>query len=809
MSKPSVRPRQRLPLAVNRLAFVISSLLATAGAARADQAPAAANALEDVIVTAQKRSENLQNVPVSVQALDTKRLEELQVKNFDDYAKYLPSLSFQTFGPGQAQLYIRGVTNGGDGLSVGSQPLVGVYLDEQPVTTIYNNLDVHIYDIARVEALSGPQGTLFGSSSMAGTLRIITNKPSKAGFEAGYDVAANAMTAGDPGGKIEGFVNVPVSEHAAIRLVAFAEHDGGYINNVLGPPETYPTSGIARSNAGLAKKHYNKVDTSGGRAALKVELGESWTVTPTFMAQHQSAKGDFSYIPGLGDLNVARYSPEENVDDWSQAALTVEGKVSNLDFVYSGGYLKRSIDNTADYSDYSYFYDLSYVNTSTPTVWGDNFRNDAGNLINPAQTTISRDRFTKISHEMRISSPADWRLRFVAGLFFARQTDDTRNEYRVKDLATIYSITGQPGVLYLNALNRVDRDRAAFGEVSYDLTDKLTLSGGLRVFGFDNTVHGFFGYNGQPTFNSPPHASGEQNCAPGSAAIAGPGRPCINVDDRATKIGTTHKVNLSYHIDPDRMLYATWSTGFRPGGVNRVQSRGPYAPDYLTNFEAGWKTSWFEHRLRVNGSLFLERWKDAQYGVTGFNGITEILNAGAAEIRGIEADVHFAATDSLTLSASLTRLATKATTNVCNYASPSLTCTEPGPTGQTNSVLAPPGTRLPVSAKMKGNLIARYVFQIGNLKAHLQGAAVAQGSVIPSLTVSEAQTLGDQPGYATFDFTAGLGRGNWLTELYVENAFDNRGQARRYASCAVATCTQVNVLPIRPRTIGITFGQKF
>src|SRR5882672_6861187 len=146
-----------------------TALLLPASGTQAQQSDA--GVLEEVVVTAQKREENLQRVPVSIQALDSAKLDELNTTDFQSYAQYLPSLSYQTYGPGQAQLYVRGVTNGGDGLRVGSLPLVGLYLDEQPVTTIGNSLDVHVYDIARVEALSGPQGTLFGASSMAGTLR--------------------------------------------------------------------------------------------------------------------------------------------------------------------------------------------------------------------------------------------------------------------------------------------------------------------------------------------------------------------------------------------------------------------------------------------------------------------------------------------------------------------------------------------------------------------------------------------------------------------------------------------------------------
>jgi iron complex outermembrane recepter protein len=813
VSKPSRRRRSTAPVRANELVLMTSAILA-ASAAAAQQAPpaAAASSLEEVVVTAQKRTENLQTVPVSIQALDARRLEELQVTNFDSYAKYLPSLSFQTYGPGQAQLYVRGVTNGGDGLLVGSQPLVGVYLDEMPVTTIYNNLDVHIYDIQRVEALSGPQGTLFGSSSMAGTLRIITNKPNAAGFEGGYDLTANSVTAGDPGGKIEGFVNVPIADRAAIRLVGFTQHDGGYINNVTGPAQSYPTSGIPRVNTGLTKKHYNDVTTSGGRGALKLDLSDRWTVTPTAMAQRQDSKGQFAYTPVLGDLNIARYFPEKFADSWWQAALTVEGRISDFDLLYAGGYLRRGIDSNADYSDYAYFYDLSYVNTSTPTYFGDNFRDNSGTLINPAQVTISRDRYTKQSHELRISSAKERRLRAVAGLFFQRQTIDTRDEYRVQGLADQYSITNQPGLLYLNSQWRVDRDKAAFSELNYDLTDTLTATAGLRLFSYDNTVYGFFGYNGQPTYDGYVHGSGEQSCAGGvpTPATAGAARPCINIDNRTSRSGSTYKTNLTYKFDPDHMIYTTWSTGFRPGGVNRVRTRPPYTPDYLTNFEAGWKTEWFGRRVRFNGAVFLEKWKDAQFGITGLNGITEVINAGRAEIRGVEADVRWVVTDSVTLSGSVTALDAKTKTNACKYPSATLTCTEPQDvTGSANEVIAPSGSRLPVSAKWKGNLIARYQFTVSGFDGHVQAAVVGQTDVVPELEVSNARVLGNQPAYASVDFATGVRHGSWEAEFFVENALDKRGQARRFSTCAATTCTLVNVVPIQPRVVGVSVGQKF
>jgi outer membrane receptor protein involved in Fe transport len=233
-------------------------------------------------------------------------------------------------------LYIRGVTNGGDGVKVGSQPLVGVYIDEMPVTTIGNNLDLHVYDMARIEALSGPQGTLFGASSMAGTVRLITNKPDRSQFDAGVNVTGTHFTDGGPGGKLEGFVNLPLGDRAAVRLVGWGEHDGGYINVVRNSPQYFPTSGIVRDDAPFVKKDSNGIDTAGARGALKIDHNDSWTATTTLMTQGQKAFGQQAYTPapvtlvpsypngtqgtamvlgGTGDLNIARYAPEINRDD--------------------------------------------------------------------------------------------------------------------------------------------------------------------------------------------------------------------------------------------------------------------------------------------------------------------------------------------------------------------------------------------------------------------------------------------------------------------------------------------------------------
>ncbi|MBY0392175.1 MAG: TonB-dependent receptor plug domain-containing protein, partial [Novosphingobium sp.] len=301
-------------------AFAAPVALAQEAPQAAAETPAATDGTE-IIVTAQKRSENLQSVPISIQAFGTQKLEQLNVASFDDYAKALPSVSFQSFGPGQTQLSFRGITSGGDGLRGGSQPTAALYLDEVPVTTIGNAVDLHVYDIARVEALSGPQGTLFGSSSLAGTLRIIPAKPDTKGFYGRVDVSGNKVGKGTGGGSVEGFFNIPLSDRAALRVVGYYQRDGGYIDSVPGSRtftlgDDDPTTNVTVNNARFVKDNVNTTDTVGGRAALKVDLDDSWTIQPAVIYQHQTTRGSFLFDPRIGDLKVTDFGPSRNRDDW-------------------------------------------------------------------------------------------------------------------------------------------------------------------------------------------------------------------------------------------------------------------------------------------------------------------------------------------------------------------------------------------------------------------------------------------------------------------------------------------------------------
>ena len=763
--------------------------------------------LETITVTAQKRTENMQKVPISMQAIGEATIKRQDIQDFDDYAKLIPSLSYSSIGggvfsgPGFAQVYMRGVASGGDGNHSGSQPSVGMYLDEQPITTIQGSLDINIYDIARIEALAGPQGTLYGASSEAGTVRIITNKPDPSGFAAGYSAEVSAIDGGGIGHVVQGYVNAPLSPAAAIRLVGWEKYDAGYVDNIHGT-RTFPSSGVTMDNAAYVDENYNWARTAGARAAARFEINDDWSITPQIMGQRQKANGSSGYEPRIGDLKLHHYFPENSDDSWTQAALTVEGKIGNFDLTYAYSHLKRDVDSQADYSDY-YWYDKL-------AGYGEYFYDDDGNLVPPAQHIDAKDGYTKTSHELRITSPKDNRWRFVAGAFWQQQQHNIFQRYMVDNIASSIEVPGWPDTIWLTAQQREDHDEAVFGEISFDIVPGLTATAGGRWFRTDNSLYGFYGYGAG--FSS---GTGEAACFSSEQFH---GAPCVNLDKSTRESGSLGRFNLSWQIDDNKMVYATWSEGFRPGGINRRGTLPPYKSDFLTNYEFGWKTTWADNALSWNGAIFQEDWKDFQFSYLGANGLTEIRNAGQARIRGLETDIRWAATYNLALTGGFAFYDAKLTENYCGAISP--VTDEPITDCPVDSVVdgisfpdgpeAPSGSRLPVTARFKGNVTARYTTDIWGGEGFAQAAVVYQGSRKVDLRTIPAETFGDLRAYTLTDLSVGYKRDNWSLDLFLKNAFNKRAELARFAECKVETCgDETYTVVAQPRTIGVRFSQEF
>ena len=736
--------------------------------------------------------------------LSTDKLTEMNVSDFRDYVKLMPSVSTSTsqgaYSPGFGQVSMRGVTNGSNGNHSGPQPSVGIYLDEEPITTIVGAIDPHIYDIARIETLAGPQGTLYGASSEAGTIRIITNKPDPTAFSASASVEVNSIDGGGIGYLGEGYVNLPITPAIALRAVGWERHDAGYIDNVYGT-RTYPVSGVTENNAESVRNNYNTADTRGARAALKIDLDDNWSVTPTVLGQSQNVNGIYAYDPKVGVLEVSHKYPETSEDRWIQSALTVQGKIGNFDVVYAFSHLNRDDHYEQDYTDYSYWYDVV-------SSYGSYIHDNSGNLISPAQHIYAADKYRKTSNELRLSSPKEWRFRFVVGAFDQRQSHDILQQYLINNLGTDISVPGFPNTWWLTRQLRTDNDRALFGEMSFDFTDQLTGTLGGRWFHVNDGLKGFFGFN-DPDFSS----TGMPSCFPGATPYKN--GPCLNLDKDTGLTDTLGRANLTYKFAPDKMIYATWSQGFRPGGVNRRSSVPPYKADFLDNYEFGWKTEWMDHHLRWNGAVFEERWKDPQIAYLGQNGLTEIHNAKGARIRGLETNLQWAATYNLTLSAGVAFYHSEITSPYCEVVdandNPITDCANPE---------APKGAQLPITAKQKGDVTARYTFDFHGWDSYFQAAGFFEGRRRSDLRTADNNLLGDMPGYGTVDLSIGGKRDKWAVDFYLKNAFDNRGQLAEYAECrnlkanSDGTTTplcgaQPYLIPVTPRMIGVRVTRDF
>ena len=892
--------RANLRAAVRTSIPVASALLAMPLAYPQEQVTpggqgAAGAGLEEVVVTAQKRTENLQNVPISIQTLNTEKLEQLNITAIDDYVKYLSGVTTVKglgqggTGIGTTHVYMRGVVSGQDGNHSASQPSVGTYIDELPITTIDGTPDIHVYDIARIEVLEGPQGTLYGASSEAGTIRIITNKPDPTKFSASYALTGNSVDHGGLGWIAEGYVNFPLGPSAAIRLVAWDEHDAGYIHNVAGTNltagivngiRTFPTTGDSISDAPFVNPRNNTVTTEGGRASLLVNLSDNWTITPQFIGQRQSSSGIFAYDPAIGDLDVAHFGPEGERDSLTQSSLTVEGKFSNFDLVYAGGWFDRNEHTISDYSDYSYFYDKFFgsgCNWLTQTGYNYVKSHGIGSycsgasassfppgsfVANPTEFVITNGHYTKWSHELRLTTPQDLPVKGIVGLFAERQVHEIWEQYTIpgnplapegtnpEGLAASFSMPGVYGnTVWLTDEERVDRDRAAFGQLEWDITNQLSATGGIRFYHFDNSIQGFYGYSanyqayigaGGYTPGPPQHAFASGQWACGPVGVGGNpnyqpfhGAPCTDLNQDVADSGRTYRANLTYKLDPDKLLYFTYSTGFRPGGVNRVYNAAlnsvypPYKTDTLVNWEIGWKTQWMDRRLRWNAAAFLENWDNFQFLFLGPNSVTVVQNAASAKIKGFESDLQWAPVSSLLFSSGLTWLHAVTTTNYCgpagtggasNYVPGTTTLITDCP----NQVIkyadgvtlagpeAPSGSQLPVAPKFKINLVARYMFPLGTWEGFAQASGMYQTATEPLLRRVDQLALGQLPPYALIDLSTGASKNGLLAQLTVTNVGDKRANLTRYVECATTTCgPQPYVIPTQPRTIWLKVEQKF
>ena len=782
-----------------KLSAAIISVLATTGAT-------AATEIEEVVVTATKRASSTQDIPVAVQAITEDTLEDLAIGNFEDYIRYLPNVTAGGRGPGQNTAYIRGMAI--EPITVllsgaqGTAPNVAMYLDEQPVTAPARNLDLYATDIQRVEVLSGPQGTLFGASSQAGTIRLITNKPEFDGLDVGVDLSLSTTENGEGSEKVEAFINIPVNDRIALRAAIYSAEEGGYIDNVAGTFTTNPAVNPASlagtavkydtaDNTALVEEDFNDAKYQGGRFSARGLINEDWDILLQHTEQELQADGVFDYDPEVGDLQANRFFPDSLEDEFGLTAWTLTGRLGALDVVYTGGYLDREIEQSVDYTGYNNsggyiaYYTCTYSNPAYITNYG--LDPDAGYVTpggrecrDPVKGAVIYQTHERNTHEIRINTPQENRVRLTAGFFyddFQLETSDDYHYAAIQSLGFVPNLPMStaakvnpndrgPNVAFFNDVRRMEEQMAFFGEVSYDFTENLELIVGLRYYDMEIDFEGSSNF-GDGIFQGSPDTNGVVNKDRGRDydISGGHTKEPLELDDVIVKF------TVNYQVDDNMLAYATYSEGFRPGGWNRgggIAATNPeyptvgstYESDDVQNYELGWKMTLMDGAMRFNGSAYYVDWTDMQ--VTRFDPqnisiLTFVENAADATIQGAEGDIIYKPNENLTL-----------------FGAFSVNSTELKSVYGKAVELAPVGSQLPLTPSHQISLRARYDWFMDNgWNAYVQGAIQTAASSYSSVVAVKRV---EQDSYTLLDASVGAVKDSWKVELFAENLSDERAE---------------------------------
>jgi iron complex outermembrane receptor protein len=894
----------------HKVAYAVSTVLSGytgASWAAADADTSESYTIQEIVVTAERRDESIQNVPITIQAITGDTLQQLSVTTFDDVIKFVPNVTQGNNGPGQSEIYMRGLSAGTAGTqstaTFASFPNVAVYLDDQSMQFPGHNVDIYMVDMERIEVLEGPQGTLFGGGAQAGAIRYITNKPKLDKVEGSADASYGWTAGGDPNQSVNATLNVPVIDNTlAVRATVYSDRRGGYIDNVPsqftrsnddngnhyagikpganglcpnGLPTTtgfcIPANNTVGNNYALAHSASNPVTYGGIRASALWQINEDWNALITQSFQNMEADGlSVQYPIGsdgqkLGPWQVTAFVPAYDKDRFENTSWTVNGKFGDLKAVYTGGYLDRHIDQVQDYSNYTRSaYGFYYTCTGGPGGGGFGAGGSPGVGVPPGGSTPLcyspitswRDQVTNThqSHELRLSTPDDWRARGILGAYWEDfEIADNMNFYYKNipsctpaNLAVavaggnpcVANVGPPPGTTATDP--SVRNDNTAFGEdvhrgykqtafftsVDFDLIPKvLTVTGGTRFYHYTEFEVGSKYTTNTKCTNVP------NGCYAGATSIDG------EHEDTGYH-GFKSRGNLTWHITPDLMAYYTYSQGFRPGGFNRTiakkandatgvpQYNSPlsYAPDTLTNNEIGLKSEWLDHRLQANVSAYRMNWNDVQFALfdpTILGNTTFVVNGPNYRIDGVELQLVAKVTDGLTVQGSSSWNSPSQTSAPClldNHAgSPNLgNCiTEvkgaafPNPFGLL-------GSRPAFSPAVEFNLRARYDWSINNYKAfamvgasHVgdmsnQPASYLFGDIPSEVNPTTTHLRYDQPGYTTYDASFGVAKDNWTARVYGQNL--GNSDASTFTSSAQFIKSEV---PLRPRVVGVNIGYKF
>ncbi|NOZ65179.1 MAG: TonB-dependent receptor [Alphaproteobacteria bacterium] len=756
----------------------LTTILATAScAALLAQVPTAFAAeneddkidFEEILVTATKRgSQTLIDVPIAIQAISGDSLRDRGVQDFADWAPSITGLRYEDLGPGDKRIFLRGVN------SIGAST-TGVYFDEAVITASSKedgggrNVDIKLYDINRIEVLKGPQGTLYGASSMSGTIKMIPNKPDLEGIDAYVDGSLGNTDGGGFNWDINAMINLPlVQDKAALRVVAWNVDRSGYVDNVR-----------------LGTNNINNEKTYGGRVMLRLAASENLTIDASIMIQRTDVGGTSRITPAGtighaptdalpnffgGDLKTVSFTKDEWSDNWEIYSLTANYEMENGTITATSNWFDRRLNFNFD---------------STPILIF---------LGAPVRAITHQPQSRRVwSNELRYASNWEGPIQMVVGGLIQQERTNFEVQVIASDATTGRALgpwdpendffTGSGIALFGRTNDGGINQEAIFGELSFEATEKLTATVGLRYFHSSQNsaeleTHPFFGFGGGP-------------------------RPPIKPNDSSDDKLTT-KFNLAYKASDDLMIYATASQGFRVGGLNSAgipviaQIPRNFAPDSLWNYELGMKSRFAENKVILNVAIYQIDWSNMQSVSRDATGAFQfIANAGDTRIRGIEADVTLRPTDQLEL------------TMGGAYTDTFLTKDQPGVTPGNIVEVAFPGHKgdpVPNVPEFTFNASAQYSFDVTEEIGGLFRVDYAWvGRSRTEFRPRGAEADGFNPhteqigGYNNFNARLGIETETWSAKLFVNNLFDTRGIVDSISSDQDPLAQLVT----RPRTYGL------
>jgi iron complex outermembrane receptor protein len=775
----------------------------------ADTAPAPSGELEEITVTAQKRSESEQNVPMSITTFGAAALAQEDINSFFDYATKVPNLAFAPTGDGVGTartVSIRGVSGNN---------VTSFYIDDTPLP---DSIDPRVLDLDHIEILRGPQGTLYGARSMGGLVRTVTKEPDLEEFSATvHGGASDTARTNEPNYVGDAVVNIPlIRDAAALRISAFDDYEAGYFKRsyCTNPAAAMNLSCTPLGTTGITTvDNVGAIDTSGVTAALTIKPTDSLTVTPKFILQRAGYNGfpmaDYptDTANGIGypvptpltgvptpskmvpnNFTQARWFnvPEGGFDDWGLTSLAVHWKSDLGELVSSSSYFSRKVVETEDETDFIYA----------------GVTSGAGGVPEPSGITEEKD-YQEFVQEVRFVSALKGPVQFVAGAFYS----DLHGRlpfaaYYPPATAPGLDATllgpgggeltpGYPNTVFAQDFHTDIKEPAVFGEVSYTPIDPLKLTGGLRWYQVKTYSAGY-----------------ELGLA------AGGGPPVVSSPETVTESGVNPKFEADYHLTPDQMIYANVAKGYRPGGISPVVPNGAagtaidctaslkavdpnitiaqtrtFQSDSLWNYEVGTKTEWLDHHLSVDAAAFYIKWKNIQQEILLSCGFQYTANAGAAVSKGGELEIRAKPADPLEMSLGL---------------------------GYQNATITQVGVESPQTV---GSPVYQVPNWTGNASVQYATELTAQWKMVSNADYSyigrsfsgnnQPEDPRLRPAYRLINAHLGFDRGAFEVALVGKNLANEVANLGDSRSIAAETPGRPRLFVNQPRTLGIEFRQSF